>query len=241
MSIFDIFSSKPAAAPAPTAPAQPAANNPAQPAPNTDPAAAVTPAPAPAATPLDQFTKLWETDPNSGTPADTSLFGAVDPKKVFEAAKGANFASAIPQDVLAAVANGGDGAVAALQQAINASTQAAFAQSTIAATKLIEQAIAKATEQNMAALPGLVKRHAAADSLQTENPALSNPAAQPIISAIQAQLAIKYPDATASQLAQMAKDYLGNFAEVVKPTKPVEAAKPAAGEMDWSNFLAGNP
>ena len=237
MSIFDIFSSKPAAAPAPTAPAQPAANNPAQPAPNTDPAAAVTPAPAPAATPLDQFTKLWETDPNSGTPADTSLFGAVDPKKVFEAAKGANFAGAISPEVLQAVAAGGEGATAALQQAINSSTQAAFAQAMIASTKLIEQAITKTNAKNLADLPGLVKRHTAADSLHTENPALSNPAAAPIIAAVQAQLALKHPDATASQLKAMATDYLSNFADVVKPAPKVEAAKPKAGEVDWSTFI----
>lgn len=238
MSIFDIFSPKPAAPAAPAAAPAPTTPAPGAPAPNTEPAQPVTPAAPAAATPLDQFTKLWETEPSSGTPADQSLFGTVDPKKVFEAAKGANFASAIPQDVLQQVAAGGEGAVAALQQAINASTQAAFAQSTIAATKLIEQAVAKSMEQQMAALPGLVKRHAASDSLHTENPALSNPAAQPIINAIQAQLAIKHPDATAAQLTQMAKDYLTNFAEVVKPTKPAEPAKPAAGEMDWSTFLS---
>lgn len=224
MSILDIFKSAPApAVPAPIDPATAA------------PAAPIEPAAIKA--PLDDFTTLWETDVKSGEPTDQSLFGGLDPQKVFEAAGKANFAGAITPEMHAAINAGGDGAQAAFSQAINAATQAAFAQSTIAATKLIEQAINKTNARNLAELPSLVKRHTAADSLHTENPALSNPAAAPIIQAIQAQLAVKHPDATASQLKTMATDYLSNFAEVVKPTKAPEAAKSAPGEVDWSTFL----
>lgn len=231
MSFLDIF--KPAA-PAPVA--APAVPDPA--APNAE----VIPATAPATpvvepTPLDAFSGLWDTDPKSGVPTDQSLFGSLDPQKVFEAAKNANFAGSITPETLQAIAAGGDGAIAALQAAINSSTQAVFAQSTLATTKLIQQAIDKTNAANLANLPGLVKQHSAADSLQSENPALSNPAAAPIVSALQAQLAIKHPTATASQLKTMATDYLSNFAEVVKPTKPAAKAEPAPGEIDWSTFL----
>ena len=236
MSIFDIFSSKPApveqaAPPAASTTAAPAT----QPVPaSTDPAATTTPA---VVTPFDGFDKLWETDPNASNAADQSVFGTIDPQKVFEAARGANFSSAITPEMLAAVTAGGEGASVALQQAINAATQAAFAQSTLATTKLIEQAITKTNAKNLADLPGLVKRHTAADSLQGENPALSNPAAAPIIAAIQSQMALKHPNATASELKALATKYLANFAEVVKPTKAPEAPKPAEGEVDWSSFL----
>jgi hypothetical protein len=237
MSILDIFSSKPAPVAAPAAPAAPAT-----PADATQTAASNADATSNKSsdvgtTPLDGFTKLWETDTSSTDTTNQSLFGDLDPKKVFEAAKGANFAGAISPEVLQAVAAGGEGATAALQQAINSSTQAAFAQAMLASTKLIEQAITKTNAKNLADLPGLVKRHTAADSLHTENPALSNPAAAPIIAAVQAQLALKHPDATASQLKAMATDYLSNFAEVVKPTKAAEPKKPAAGDIDWSTFL----
>ena len=239
-SILDLFRSTPAApAPAPTTQQpttqpqntteQPTQQNtaPTQPTQNTGESTAA---------PLDQFTKLWETDDNSGGSSDQSLFGTVDPKKVFEAARGANFASAVTPEMLQAIAGGGEGAVAALQQALNAATQAVFAQSTLASTKLIEQGVAKAMSKYDQELPGLVKRHAASDSLQGENPALSNPAAAPIIKAIQAQLSLKFPDATASQLTALAKDYLNNFADIVKPAPKKEEPKPAAGEIDWLNW-----
>lgn len=237
MSILDIFSSKPAPVAATATPAAQATSADATQtaAPNAD-ATSAKPADV-STTPLDGFTKLWETDDSSTDTTNQSLFGDLDHKKVFEAAKGANFAGAISPEVLQAVAAGGEGATAALQQAINSSTQAAFAQAMIASTKLIEQAITKTNAKNLADLPGLVKRHTAADSLHTENPALSNPAAAPIIAAVQAQLALKHPDATASQLKAMATDYLSNFADVVKPAPKVEAAKPKAGEVDWSTFI----
>jgi len=218
MSIFDIFSSKPASV-EPATPA--AANTPAAPATPATPAvdpATLSADPA-VTTPFDGFDNLWDTDANASSAADQSVFGVIDPQKVFEAAKGANFSSAISPEILAAVTAGGEGASVALQQAINAATQAAFAQSTLATTKLIEQAITKTNAKNLAELPGLVKRHTAADSLHGENPALSNPAAAPIIAAIQAQMALKHPNATASELKSLATKYLANFAEVVKPTK----------------------
>lgn len=230
MGILDIFSPKPA--PAPTANEGPTDPNTVQP---TVPAPAT---PEPTKAPLDEFKALWETDPKSGETKPQSLFEGLDPQKVFESASKANFASAITPEMQAAIQAGGDGAQVAFSQAINAATQAAFAQSTIVAQKLIEQAINKTNADNMAALPNLVKQHTAMDSLHTKNPALSNPAAAPIIKAIQAQLAVKHPDATASQLEAMATDYLDNFAEVVKPTKTAKVtSETKAGDTDWSKFL----
>jgi len=238
MGILDIFSQKPAAV-VPATPAAPASTAAEAPAAHAGTDSAATPdASTPSTTPLDSFNKLWETDATNTDQASSSVFGDIDPKKIFEAAKGSNFAGAISPEVLQAITAGGDGAATAFQQAINASTQAAFAQAMIASTKLIEQAITKTNAKNLAELPGLVKRHAAADSLQTENPALSNPAAAPIVAALQAQLALKHPNATATELKKMAQDYLGNFADVVKPTKPAVPVVDANAGMDWSKFLA---
>lgn len=234
MSIMDIFRSSPVN-PEPVVPAAPTpATPPVTPEPATPPVA--TPPALPA--PLDAFSNLWETAPTDPNAQPASVFGGpIDPAKVFEAAKGANFAGTISQENLAKIAAGGQEAVVAFQEAINSATQSSFAQSTLAATKLIEQALAKQAAQFQADLPGLVKRHSAADSLHTENPALSNPAAAPIIQAVQAQLAIKHPNATASQLTAMAKDYLNNFAAVVAPPPAPKAEPSAAAGTDWSKFL----
>src|SRR5512139_2024705 len=238
MSIFDIFSPKPAAAPAPTAPAQAPATPAAPAAPNTDGSTPPNNAPVAAATPLDAFGTLWQTDPNAGNQPPPGAFPGLDAKTVFEASKKANFASAATAEQYQAIAAVGDGAIKAMQEVSNASTQAVFAQNTLATAKLIEQALTKTRAEMDAQLPGLVKRHTAADSLQTENPALSHPAAQPIISAIQAQMALKHPEATASQLAQMSKEYLANFANLAKtPDAPAAATKTnKQPEIDWDQW-----
>lgn len=237
MSIFDIFSPKPAAAPAPAAPATPAPATTTTPAaPNTGAPDATTNAPATTATPLDAFGTLWQTDAKSGDQAPAGMFAGLDAKTVFEAAKKSNFASAATPEQYQAIAGGGDAAIAAMRDIINASTQAVYAQNTLATAKLIEQALTKTNAEMAAQLPGLVKRHTAADSLQTENPALSNPAAQPIIAAIQAQMALKHPEATASQLTQMSKEYLANFANLVKAPDPAVTATPAKSDIDWDAY-----
>lgn len=185
--------------------------------------------------PLDSFTKLWETDPNA-KPTDNSIFGNFDPKTVIDAAKQANFAGLVSQDNLAAIAAGGDAAVKAYQDSLNQVTQAVFAQSTLATTKIIEEAIAANNAKHAASLPELVKRHSASSSLLAENPALSSPAAAPIIKAVEAQIAIKHPNATAAELTSMAKSYLSEFAKTVSPAPKVETkADPA--EVDWSKYL----
>jgi len=195
--------------------------------------------PAPVEAPLDEFKTLWDTTPTDGQQTPAGVFGEVDPKKIFEAAKGANFAAAIPQETLQAIAAGGDGAVKAMQDALNSTTQAVFAQSTLATAKLVEQAIAKTQAAMEAQLPALVAKHSASDSLRSKNPALSNPAAQPIIAAVQAQLAVKHPNATASQLTEMAEKYLTNFAEVVAPKKttPTDTNTTVPGEVNWEEFF----
>lgn len=188
--------------------------------------------------PLDAFSKLWETDPTATAPNSEGFLSNIDPTKVFEAVKNANFAGTISQENLTAISQGGEPAIRAFQEALNSATQAVFAQSTLATTKIVEKALAEAKTKYDLDLPNLVRKHAAFDSLHTENPALSNPAALPIISAIQAQLSIKHPNATATQLTTMAKDYLDNFAKVVAPKKATDDSKKSEStDVDWSTFL----
>lgn len=202
--------------------------------------------PNPSEAPLDSFKDLWETPENSGNENNQTLFGEVDPKKIFEAAKTANFSSLISQDNLQAIEQGGEAARKAFQESLNSVAQAVFAQSTLATTKIVEQAVAKATAKYEAGLPEAVKRHMASDSLLTENPALSNPAAAPIIAALQSQLAVKFPKATASELKEMAKNFLGNFANAVTPgTKENNASngqqsKTAGDDIDWMAYVSND-
>ena len=106
---------------------------------------------------------------------------------------------------------------------------------------MVEQAVAKAREQFNADIPAHVKKLQVSDTLRQENPVFNHPAASPILGAIESQLTVKYPNASASEITTMAKQYLEGFATAVTAPAAAKAATAAAAvkaksETDWSNF-----
>lgn len=187
--------------------------------------------------PLDAFTDLWKTDPNAAANVNEPYF-KVDMESLQKAAANQNFATAITPEQIAAISKGGEEAVKAFADAINSATREVYARSAFATTKIVENALAKAETKIGNKVPDLIKQYTVSDSLRTENPALSHPAAQPIINALEAVVLQKHPNATAAEQRAMALDYLTAFSAAVSPTKPDAAAvKKAAQETDWSTFL----
>ena len=253
MSIMDMFKgiTGAPAAPAPTNQPTPPGNIPANAAstgttpPGTAANGVIPPVgetkPEPA--PLDAFSDLWKTapiDPNA--PAPDTVFGNVDPKKFMEAAGKVDFSKAIKPEMLAAIQAGGEDGVKAFAAAMNSVAQNVYAQASFASTKITEQALAKARESFESNIPNLIKQQTAAEALRNENPVFSHPAAAPILGAIQSQLAVKFPQASATELTAMAKTYLENFATGISAPATAAAAKKVqeakgANETDWSTFL----
>lgn len=210
----------------------------------SDAVAAQTAAPVTAATPavesapvspLDQFSSLWEP---SATPTvdgtlPANMFSGTDPAKMLEAARKVDFAKSIPPEVLAKITAGGPDAAAAFAQALNDATQRSYAQSSFASTKIVEAALAKFQEGLDSRLPGQIRNHQVSQSLRESNPALMHPAAAPIMEAMQAQLSVKFPKATVSELQGMASQYLTAFNTAANPVK---AEKVTAAE-DWDSFF----
>lgn len=187
--------------------------------------------------PEDKFAKLWETpatDPNAPKPDDSQ--NQLTPEKMLEAAGKVDFKRVLDQDSLKKIAAGGDEAMAALAELLNKTAQTVYGQSTVVAQKLIESQVSKAREEFTAQLPSLVKKQTMQESLLTENPAFKKPSVAPVVTAIQNQLAAKYPNATASELNAMAKDYLKAAAEDFNPTPKKE---PTAAERgtDWDKWV----
>jgi hypothetical protein len=188
------------------------------------------------ASPLAEFADLWQPDPNAKP--DAPMFGNVDPTKLMEAAKKTNFAANIPKELLAAISQGGPSGMEAAIAAMNGMSQQVYANSAMATTKIVEQALAKQAETFKASLPQIIKQHTLSDTLRSENPALSNPAVQPFIKAMETQLAVKHPGATASELTAMAKQYVEGIGTLFSPAaKPTAAETAQAGETDWTKFF----
>lgn len=192
----------------------------------------------PPATPLDQFSDLWKTPDSSGTPAASGVFGNVDPKKFMEAAGKIDFAKVVTPEQLQAISQGGEGAVGAFAAALNSVAQTTYAQSAFASTKIVEQAVARARDSLIAELPSHIKQQTVKENLRAENPIFSNPAVQPVISALESQLAVKFPQATATELTTMARQYVEALGTSFAP-KPAEPQRRNGSKdaTDWSQFL----
>ena len=187
-------------------------------------------------TPFADFKDLWKTDPTDpNKPApDASVFGTIDPKKFMEAAGKIDFSKAVSQEQLQAIQAGGEGATKVLLEVMNKVAQGTYAQSAFATTKIVEQAIAKSKETFLAELPQHIKKQTVTDSLRAENPIFSNPAVAPIISALEAQMTVKFPNATAPEITAMARQYVEQLGTAFVPKAKVDPnAKVNKGEIDW--------
>jgi hypothetical protein len=194
--------------------------------------------PAPQQEGLDQFTDLWKPAETPAGGANNSLFN-VDPAKLMEAAGKMDFSKAVSPEQLQAISQGGEGAMQAFATAMNKVAQTVYAQNAMATTKIVEQALARSKESFMGELPRHIKNQQVSDTLRTENPALSHPAAAPILGALQQQMAVKFPNATASELAALSKQYLENFANLSrKPDSNQTQSQSKSNEQDWSAFLS---
>lgn len=231
------------AAPAPTQPG----NLPASPIPSEAPQGTAGNLPQPSGTdpasnspqsPLDAFKGLWETSDTDQKLNEPVGFN-VDPQKLMEAASKVDFTKVIKQEDMAAITQGGEGAAQAFMRAINSVTQNSYAQSALAASKIVEAALGKAQEKFEASIPTYIKKQNLSNSLREENPALSHPAAAPILTALETQFTVKYPNATGAEIKKMATEYLTSFATAALPAKqePNTNSASSKNEMDWSKFL----
>jgi len=161
--------------------------------------------------PFAAFEKLWE--PNvgpDGKPVAVTkepLFN-VDPKTVMEAAQRTDFKSVVTQEQMQKIAAGGPEAVAAMMDAMQAMSASVYANAAVAATKIAESGITKALAQAEQRLPSVIRNQSLNESLSAKNPALKDPAVQPIVELVKNQFAQKYPNATVSELQDMAEKYM---------------------------------
>lgn len=230
------------------APAAPAAQ-PAQPQPGNlpeqmtagmaaDPANPNVPANAnpPPAEGLDKFNDLWKpAEFPAGQQADP-MFN-VDPKQLMDAARKIDFAKVIQPAQLQAISQGGDAAVQAFAAAMNSVAQTVYAQSAHATSKIVEQAISKSQDNMRSELPQHIKRQTVSESLRAENPALTHPAASPILGALEQQMTQKFPNASSSEISKMAQEYLVSFSKAMQKPEATPSTASGSKDADWSAYL----
>lgn len=200
----------------------------------------------PAENRLDKYKDMWQ-PPVDGegkpVPGKKKQNFTIDPAKIMEYASKQDFKKFVKPETLAAIAKGGDEGTAAFSQAMQDIGSSTFASSMTATSQLVQRALDAQAADFEARLPELFKKFSLKDNLRTKNPALSHPAASPIIEAIQDVLARKHPDATAEDLRSTAEDFLTSFAAEIGGKKDEDdddtgsKGSKKAKQEDWSAFL----
>jgi hypothetical protein len=184
------------------------------------------------ASPMAGFEKLWQNDDTNKGAAPVPLFD-IDPAKLNEAVKTADFTRQLPPEIIQKALSGDKEAFVA---AMNGVAQQAFSHQTMATTKLIEQALDKRDAELGNKIPDLVRNANISENL-ADSPLFQNEATRPLMESLQAQLAIKYPKATSAQIAEQARSYIANFAKLATGNPAADAKQTAADKADdWSGF-----
>lgn len=219
-------------------PVQPVQQQAQQPMPQVNPGAAVLPSPGESnptvpSNPLDEFTPLWQTDPNAKPvvdPLSAPLFQS-NPQAIAEAASKIDFVGQIPAELIQKAMSGQD--PQAFAAVMNAVAQRTLATATQLSTATIEQANTRNNARMQQVLPDRMKK-IQLDSLTSENPALQHPASQPLLQMVRSQIQMKNPQLSATEINQRAESYLSGFAsQLTAPQQAAEAAKQGSNEVDW--------
>lgn len=188
--------------------------------------------------PLDAMKDIWQqpqVDPTAQAPKSVL---DVDPKMLMQSAGKLDFAKMIKPETMQAISAGGEGAVTAFAQAMNQIGQATYAQSLVSASRLVKEALNEHGSTLDTRISDTMRRNLASERLTDDRPELRHPAAQPLISAIQQQLAAKHPNASASELRQLSEDYLMNFAGLFGEKKGAKADAAKADTSGMEDFFA---
>ena len=250
MSIMDFFrTAQQPAAPAPQQQQQPQNGQPQQPAnPSLQQQVQADPnASQVVVDPMDAFKELW-TAPTKveGQEEDfnpSAIFN-IDPASMQEAIGKINFAEGVvTQQDLEAITAGGPEAMQAFMKALNGTGAKAMQLATTASAKMVEQAMTRASGAMDKKIASGVKHNQVSSAMQELNPALSHPAAAPMVNALRQQFVDKNPTATPTEITTMISTYLDNFAGIAAgkkedPTAAAAAAKAAEG-TDWTKYFEG--
>lgn len=242
--ISNIFTSKPAApAQQPAqqqqqaAPANPhVANNPTIPNGNNVPATTATSEPANGQSPTDNFASLWSTPTQQqGNQQPNFKFA---PDQLNQVASKMDFTQGLNPETLTKIQQGGPESVQAFMDALNHVGRQAFTQSATLSSHLTEQGYQAGTQSVNKSLPNLVNNHLAKDALFNSNPALRDPALQPLVSAVQLQIQQQHPNATPAEINSAVQAYFaGPVAKAFAPAPKQDKASNGTDSFDFSSFM----
>lgn len=164
---------------------------------------------------------------------------SVNPEKLREAASKMNFTAGISPELLVKAMSGND--PQAFMEAINTAAQGAFLQAMQVNAGVVENAFSKHTTRMEAALPDRIRNVQIGQAVPT-HPALSHPAAAPMVAALKMQIAANNPTLSPDRVASMAENYVIAMASDINAENTRQdtvKANAADKSVDWMALLGG--
>jgi hypothetical protein len=188
---------------------------------------------APATSGLDTYRELWQANKvEEGATTPMSIVPNLDAAKLRESIKDANFIASIDPNLMQSAMKGD---IAAFQQVLNSAIKMGFEQSVIASRSLTETSLNNYGDRQRTDLPQQVKSQMVRESL-ADNPVYQHEATRPLMAALEQQLSMKYPTATAAEIATHARTYLSDFIKVATPAAPQEPVPMSSRRSDFSDW-----
>jgi hypothetical protein len=145
------------------------------------------------------------------------------------------------------------GDAAAFAGVINSAVQAGFAQAATASANITRAALSKQQENfEKTYAPNMLRNADIATQVSSNIPLSADPAAAPIVSMLQKQLAATYPTATPAEIAGHVDTYLANFAksqveasggrvQTKADLAPRDGGALTRQDTDWTKFFDFEP
>ena len=192
---------------------------------------------------MDEYKDLWQPTPKVEGQVEEPDF---NPEKIFDlnaesmgkALAQVDFAKSITEEQVAAVQAGGPEAVKALMDMLNSTARQTMGAATQASAKMIEKALTGAQGSLDKKINSQVRQNQIASHLQETNPLVNHPAAAPMVQAMQAQFAAKFPKASPQEISEKVTQYLSSFSDLAQGKKSAESEASEKSEgTDWESYF----
>lgn len=227
--VFGTPKAPPVAAPAVTPPVVPPVNTVPEPKPT-----------APTSL-LDKHKQVWETppapkvDPNAPKP----FLDNISEEAVSKAAKTVAFTNAVTPEIREKIAKGGAEAQEAFMEALNTVAQEVYGKTALAGSAITKKALEEMRGDFLKELPKLIREHTTKGSASRLNPVFKDPALAPVVSALEQTFTVKFPEASADEIATMVQTYMDDMTTHLQNSKAkpkTRSNKNGTDDVDWEAF-----
>lgn len=197
-----------------------------------------------APTPMADFKDLWKNDPNAPNAQDPNapLF-SIDQEKLKQHVGSMEFAPQISAEHLQKIMQGD---VATLYKALNATAQNGFLKTMEAVQHMVTHGSQTTMQRMENSLPNKFKNFQVNETLSA-TPLFNDEALKPITEKLQQQFQLKYPQASANDVAKMVTKFMESTANAINPNSGQNQGTnvngheqhKVPGNTDFSSFFGG--